>query len=268
VNTAEAELYSSISLGVEGPVATLRLTRPEIRNALSGLQMIDELTDALVSVRDDPNIVVLIVTGEGDAFSAGGDLRDMRQRSGLFAGDTPDEVALAYRTGIQRVPKVLATMNTITIAAVNGPAIGAGCDLALMCDLRIAARDAVFAESFVKIGLISGDGGAWFLPRIVGMQRAIELLVTGRTISADEAVAIGMVLETVPREHLLSRAGELARQISRNGPAAVRLMKRLLMASPNLALEPFLDVCAEYQGTCQTSDEHRAALSHLLDRRP
>ena len=172
----------------DGAIVTLTLNRPEERNALSTQAQWDELVDCCARVRTDESVKVVILTGAGTAFSAGGNVKDMRDKKGI-AGGTPYAVSRGYQGGIQRIPLALHQLEVPTIAAVNGPAIGAGCDLACMCDIRIASDKAKFAESFVKLGIIPGDGGAWLLQRAIGYQRAAELTFTGDTIDAREMAA-------------------------------------------------------------------------------
>ncbi len=147
-----------------------------------------------------------------------------------FTGDaiSSAEIVKWYRTGIQRLPLALQKLEVPSIAAVNGPAIGAGCDLACMCDMRIASIHASFAESFIRVGLIPGDGGAWLLPRVVGLSKAMEMSFTGDAVKADDAMAIGLVSRVVEPEALLREAGALAARIARNPGSTLRLTKRLL----------------------------------------
>lgn len=146
-----------------GDIVVWTLNNPEARNPISESDVIEALEDAVHAVNRDSTVRVAILTGAGTAFSSGGNIKHMRDRAGMFGG-APAELRQSYRHGIQRIPKALYHCEIPTVAAVNGPAIGAGCDLALMCDMRIAASTATFAESFVKVGLIPGDGGAWLLP--------------------------------------------------------------------------------------------------------
>ncbi len=251
--------YTQIEVRTEGGVAWVTMNRPEIRNAMTGPEMIDELEHAFLAAGRDPAVSVLVLTGADPAFSAGGNVKDMRDGVGLFAG-TPDEIAEGYRASVQRLPRALASLDVATIAAVNGPAVGAGCDMTLMCDLRIASDRAKFGETFVDLGIISGDGGSWFLPRVVGRQRAAELTFTGRMVGAEEALAIGLVLEVVPHDELLSRAGSLAAEIAAKPPHAVRLAKRLLRHSQRMGLDEFLDMTAAFQALSHHADGHRAAV--------
>jgi enoyl-CoA hydratase/carnithine racemase len=248
-------------------IAVLTLDRPEARNAITDRDMLDAIISALEQADTDPSIRVLVVTGAGGAFSAGGNVKDMRNRSGIFGG-TPAEVSEAYRTTIQQIPRLLATTDLVTIAAVDGPAIGAGFDLALMCDLRLASSRARFAHSFVDLGILPGDGGAWFLTRILGWQRAAELSFSARHVDADEAARIGLVLEVLDPADLMPRALDLARTIAAKPPYSVRLTKRLLRAARSLPLEEFLDLTAAHQAIAHHTDDHAEAMDAFFERRP
>ncbi len=258
--------YTQITVRVDGGVAWVTMNRPEIRNAMTGLEMIDELEHAFLAAGRDPAVSVLVLTGADPAFSAGGNVKDMRDGEGLFAG-TPDEIAEGYRASVQRLPRALASLDIATIAAVNGAAVGAGCDMTLMCDIRIASQRARFGETFVNLGIVSGDGGSWFLPRAVGPQRAAELTFTGRLVDADEALAMGLVLEVVPHGELLGRVGELAAEIAGKPPHAVRLAKRLLRHSLRMGLDEFLDLTASLQAISHHTDGHREAVEEFFEGR-
>jgi len=249
-----------------GPTAILTLNRPDIRNALTDEQMILEIEDACREVQEDESVCALILTGAGSAFSAGGNVKDMRERKGMFAGG-PEQIRENYRRGIQRIPLAVSRLDVPTLAAVNGPAIGAGCDLACMCDIRLAGEAARFGETFAAVGLIPGDGGAYFLPRVVGFSRALELAFTCRVLDAREALAIGLVNEVVPGEALLDRAEELALQIARQPSRTLRLAKRLFHLAQGRSLEETLEISASMQGLCHHMPEHARALEALLDRK-
>src|SRR3984893_50269 len=210
-------------------VVTLTMNEPERRNPLTGNSAVPDFLAAIDRIHDDPSVRSVVLTGAGTAFSSGGDIRDMeRQASGDASGM---QIRQEYRSGIQKLPLALFNLEVPIIAAVNGAAIGAGLDLACMCDIRIASDRAKFAESFVKLGLIPGDGGAWLLPRIVGSSMAAELTYTADTLDAQRALAIGLVARVVPHEELLPTANELAARIAANPPQALRLSKRLLRES-------------------------------------
>jgi len=249
-------------LRCENRVATLTLNRDEVRNALTGTALIDDIVAVADWVNHCEEVSALIITGAGSAFSAGGNIKDMAERAGDFAGDAA-EVATRYRRGIQRIPLALQQVEIPIIAAVNGPAIGAGFDLANMADLRIASTQAKFGETFLNLGIIPGDGGAWFLQRLIGYQRAFELTLSGRLVDASEAKTLGIVLEVVEPAQLAARAGELAARFAAQPPKALRLTKRLMKLAQRMELGDFLDLCAAFQGMCHNEPEHQEAVKRL-----
>jgi len=248
-----------------GAVLFLTLDRPDARNAYSEA-MVDSLVRALDDADRDDEVRCVILTGAGAAFSAGGDLKRMLQQEGMFAGG-PVDLRRRYVDGIQRIPRRLALLEKPIIAAINGPAIGAGLDLACMCDLRIVARGAQLGSTFVKVGLVPGDGGAYFLSRTIGFPRALELMLTGRLIDTDEAERIGLVHRVVEPAELLPAARALAEQIAANAPLAVRLTKRAAYRSHEADLEQALELAATYQGIVQNTADHREAVRAILERR-
>lgn len=247
----------------EHGVVTLTLNDPDSRNAISGLPMIEALLAALSAAEADPEARVIVLTGAGPAFSSGGNLKAMGPGQGLV-DDIPARTRANYRAGIQRLPLAFEALELPVVAAVNGPAIGAGCDLALMCDIRIAAQSARFAESFVRIGIVPGDGGAWLLPRVVGFAKASEMALTGDMIDADEARAIGLVSRVVPDVDLLAEAQTIARRIASNPPHAVRMTRRLLRQAQGQSLASVLDMSAAMQAIAHHTAEYRAALAAML----
>lgn len=250
-------------LEVDGRVALLTLNRDDVRNALTGTQLIDDIVRVADWVNRCDEVSVLVITGAGAAFSAGGNVKDMAKRSGDFAGDVA-EVAQRYRRGIQRIPLALSEVEIPIIAAVNGAAIGAGFDLANMADIRLASRRAKFGETFLNLGIIPGDGGAWFMQRLIGYQQAFELTLTGRLVGAEEAKALGIVLDVVEPERLLPAALDLAARIAAQPPKALRLSKRLMKMAQRMELKDFLDICAAFQGMCHNEVEHLAAVHRML----
>ena len=247
-----------------GAVVTLTLNAPEERNALSSQSQWDEIVNACQRIARDHSVKALIVTGAGSAFCAGGNVKDMRDKKGI-AGGTPYEIREGYRNGIQRIPLALYNLDVPTIAAVNGAAIGAGCDLACMCDIRIASTKAKFAESFVKLGIIPGDGGAWLLPRVVGMSKAAELTFTGDTIDAEEAARIGLVSRVVAPEDLMKEAQGLAARIAANPAPALRMAKRLMREGQHMRLDSLLEMSAAFQAIGHHTKEHDQALEVFLN---
>ncbi|WP_076997988.1 crotonase/enoyl-CoA hydratase family protein [Variovorax sp. KK3] len=246
----------------EGAIAVLRLNRPETRNALGGADTIAALVDAIDELRRDPSVKVMVLTGNGPAFCAGGNLDEVRIAAEA-ARSAPADARRAFDEGIQRIPMAFERLEVPTIAAVNGPAMGAGCDLACMCDMRIAAQSASFAESFVKLGLVPGDGGAWLLPRVVGLAHAFELSLTGDAIDAAEALRIGLVSRVVEDDQLMPAALELARRIARHPGAAVRMGKRLILEGLHTRLDTSLQLSAALQVIAQQSPEHIELLARM-----
>lgn len=246
----------------DGGIVTITMDRPDERNALTDYSQFDEFVDVCRRMSDDPSVCAVILTGRGSAFCAGGNVKDMRERSGMFDA-SPAQLRDNYRKGIQRIPLALYNLEIPTIAAVNGPAIGAGCDLACMCDIRIAANNATFAESFVKLGIIPGDGGAWLLQRVVGLSKACEMTFTGDTINAQEALACGLVSRIVPAEGLLAEARALAARIASNPSSVLRMSKKLIREAQHARLDTILEMSAALQSIAQHSEDHMTALNKL-----
>jgi enoyl-CoA hydratase/carnithine racemase len=257
---SEAVLYAQ-----EGGVVTLTLNEPGTRNAMSPA-IIEALVAACARVNADMTVGCVVITGAGKGFSSGGNIKEMRDKTGLFAG-SPAEIRRGYLHGIQRVPLALYELETPVIAAVNGAAVGAGCDLTLMCDIRIAATDAQFAESFMRVGLVSGDGGAWFLPRVVGLSRAYEMTFTGDFIDAAQAVEMGLASRMVPADQLMAEAMALARRIAAQPPHSLRMCKKLLRDALAISLSASLEMAAGMQAIAQhTGDQHEAVMA-LFEKR-
>ena len=250
-------------LQLENRVATLTLDRDDVRNALTGTALIEDILAVAQWVNRCEEVSALIITGAGAAFSSGGNVKDMAERGGDFAGNVA-EVAARYRAGIQRIPLALQDVEVPIIAAVNGPAIGAGFDLANMADLRIASEKAKFGETFLNLGIIPGDGGAWFMQRQIGYQRAFELTLSGRIIDATEALTLGVVLDVVAPDQLLPRARQIADRFAAQPPKALRLTKRLMKMAQRMELKDFLDLCAVFQGMCHNEPEHLEAVQRFL----
>ncbi|MDB5672873.1 MAG: short chain enoyl-CoA hydratase / Enoyl-CoA hydratase [Alphaproteobacteria bacterium] len=251
----------------DGPVAVITLNRPQERNAISRPEYIQEIKDFCTRATDDGSLKAVVVTGAGSAFCAGGNVKDMRDKAGIFQG-SPYELRNRYRLGIQQIPLALYELEVPTIAAINGPAIGAGLDLACMCDIRIAAEGAIFAESFVKLGIVPGDGGAWLLPRIIGNARAALMTLTGDSIDASRALEYGLVSDVVPPDALLDAAKAVARRVAANPGHALRLAKRLLREGQDMKLGPLLELSAAYQALAHHTADHDEAVNAFLEKRP
>jgi enoyl-CoA hydratase/carnithine racemase len=247
-------------------VATLILNRDDVRNALTGTELTEDIVNTAKWVNRTPEVSVLIITGTGKAFSAGGNIKDMRDRKGTFGGDV-HQVQQNYREGIQRIPLALHEIDVPTIAAINGPAIGAGFDLACMCDIRLAAKGAVMGETFVNLGIIPGDGGAWFLQRLIGYQKAAELTFSGRLIDADEAKDLGIVMQVVEPGQLMPSVDEMAKNFASKPPQALRYVKRLMKKAQRQELPDFLETCALFQGICHNTEDHLEAVNAFIEKR-
>lgn len=256
--------YETIRFEAHGPVVQVTLNRPERLNALN-LRMSDEVLDAIDRVRRDPDLRVLVLTGEGRAFCAGGDVR------------TPGEVG-ARRTAMeardwlrelgQRLPLTLQQLERPVIAAVNGIAAGGGLDLACACDFRIASDEATFTSIFARIGLFPGTGGCWLLPRIVGIEKACELIWLGTTIDAAEALRIGLVGRVVPAATLLETAHELAGRLAQMAPSAIRLSKTAIYRGLQQDFATALEWAATAESITLTSEDHQEGLAAQRERRP
>lgn len=250
-------------LEITNNIATLTLNRHDVRNALTGTHLIEDIVSTAQWVNQNQDIAVLIITGAGSAFSAGGNVKDMANQTGDFGGDVKTLMD-KYRQGIQNIPLAMQSLEVPVIAAVNGPAIGAGFDLANMCDIRLASTKAKFGETFSSLGLIPGDGGAWFLQRIIGYQQAAELTFTGRVIDAEEAKSLGIVLNVVEPDNLLTETNALAEQIAANPTASMRMTKRLMKMAQRTELPDFLSMCAAFQGMCHHDEAHLKAVEAML----
>jgi enoyl-CoA hydratase/carnithine racemase len=255
------------TLAVDGRVAVLTLNRDDLRNALTGTSLVDDIVAATGWVNSNRDVSVLILTGAGTAFSAGGNIKEMQGRTGIFSGSAVD-IEASYRQGIQRMTLAMEQTEVPVVAAVNGAAVGAGFDLACMCDLRLASSRAVIGETFINLGLIPGDGGSWFLQRLVGYQRAAELTFSGRLVEADEALALGLFLEVVAPDQLMPRALALAHQLAAKPPQALRLSKRLLRMARSQDLDSVLQQSAAFQGMLHQTADHLEAINAFLEKRP
>ena len=259
-------MTSFLKLEREDAILKVTLNDPDTRNALTRPDQFQEFVDLCESLRSDHSVKVVVLTGAGASFCAGGNVKDMRDRDGIFAGN-PYELRDSYRNGIQRIPMALYNLDVPIIAAINGHAIGAGLDLTCMCDVRIAADTAKFAESFVKLGIVPGDGGAWLLPRVIGMPKASIMALTGDMIDAAKALEWGLVTEVVPRDQLEEAAMNMARRMAVNPAHGLRLTKRLLREGQHMRLDSLLEMSAAYQSIAHHTEDHEEAVSAFLEKR-
>jgi enoyl-CoA hydratase/carnithine racemase len=250
----------------DGAIVTLTLNQPESRNPLTGNTAVPEFVAACQEITADFSVRVVIVTGAGTAFCSGGNVKDMQK----YADEAiaPLAICQEYRRGIQQLSLALYNLEVPTIAAVNGAAIGAGCDLACMCDIRIASEKARFAESFIKVGIVPGDGGAWLLPRVVGRSKAAELSFTGDMLDAHQALECGLVSRVVAHDQLMTAARELADRIAANPGPTLRLTKRLLREGEHLRLDSLLELSAAYQALAHKTPQHEEAVRAFIEKRP
>lgn len=246
-------------------VQTWTINVPDAANAITGADFIAAFESAVDAANRDIDVAAIILTGAGRHFSAGGNIHEMRQKVGVF-GQAPLDQRHGYMAGIQRIPRAMQRCEVPVIAAVNGAAIGAGCDLATMCDVRIASRSAFFAESFVQLGLIPGDGGSWFLPHAVGFARAAVMTFTGDRVDAATALSWGLVNDVVDPAELLAVANRLAARIAKNPVHAVRMAKRLLLESRNAPLDSALALAAAMQPLAHQDPEHLRRVAELTHR--
>lgn len=253
------------NLQIDGHVAVVTMNAPAARNALGTDEQYEAIEAVCRRISGDRTVRAVVWTGAGQAFCAGGDIKLMRDR----AFDTelePVEDRYHYKEGIHRIPLALYYLEVPVIAAVNGAAVGAGLDLACMCDIRIAAQTAKFAESFVSLGIIPGDGGAFLLQRLVGPSKAAELTFTADSIDAEDALACGLVSRVVPDNELMPEAMQLAQRIARNPPHALRMAKRLLREAQHSRLETVLELSASFQALAHSTRDHKERIDAAVGR--
>jgi enoyl-CoA hydratase/carnithine racemase len=237
-------------------VATLTLNRPERRNAFD-VELVDSWAAGLADLASDERVGAIVVTGAGTAFCAGGDLATLAEDAAPLARKQ------FLRDHVHRVARTLANVEQPVIAMVNGAAMGAGLDMALLCDLRIAAADAKLGEAYVNVGLVPGDGGAWLLPRLVGPARALELLWTGRVLTGAEAAEWGLVNRAVPAERLGDETYQLAGSLAAGPRLAISLIKRAVYAGMAQDLASHLDMISSYMALAQADEAFTAAVAKL-----
>lgn len=260
-------MSAALRLQVDGAVATVTLDAPETRNALT-FPMITELTRICGELNADRSIHCVVFTGAGDAFCSGANVKELRAGGG-FAGGTPLEIKQRLAESVQRMALAVHGLEMPTLAAIGGPAYGAGMDLALLCDMRIASREAVFSESFLRLGVVSGDGGAWLLPRILGPQLACLLTFTADAVGAEEALRYGLVLKCVEGAALADEARAIAARIAAKPGQALRAAKRLLRQSmEGGSLATHLEMAGHMHGVLYHTEDQKEAMASFFERRP
>jgi len=257
-----ATVADELLYGVKDRVATLTLNRPDKMNAFTG-PMIERWAWALTEAQRDPDVNVVVVTGAGKAFCAGGDVARMGQGE-----PTPLDHKNMLWEHIHRVPKALEVMDKPVIAMVNGVAVGAGMGMAVMCDVRIASDAARFSTGYVRVGLVPGDGDTYFLPRLVGTARALELLWTADFIEAAEALRLGIVNRVVPADRLAEDTYALARKIAEGPQIPIRMIKRLVYQSLRLDLRTHLDLVSSHMAVVRETEDHKEGVQAFKDKRP
>lgn len=249
----------------EDGVVVLTFTRPDIQNRLDH-EFTSELVAGLERAGSDLSVRCIIIAAEGRTFCAGGDIKAMYARTGHFAGG-PAENHRTYVEGVQRLARTFHAVDVPVIAAVGGAAMGAGLDIAAMCDIRIASTEAKFAESFIRLGLVSAAGGAWFLQRAVGAAAAAELTLTGNSFDAARALELGLVSRVTSADDLLPTARAIAADIARHPVISIRLNKRLLRESSNQQLHSALELAAAMQAIAQNTEDQREAVAAVIGKR-
>jgi 2-(1,2-epoxy-1,2-dihydrophenyl)acetyl-CoA isomerase len=257
-----------VTIEKRGKIAILTLNRPDQLNAIAEAQDCFDLIDALAEIAADTAISAAILTGTGRAFSAGGNLRGMKDRNGIGPLEHPASTRTNYRNAVQKIPRAFRDLEVPLVAAINGHAIGLGNDLACLCDIRIASSTAKFAASFIKMGLIPGDGGAWVLPRVVGYPKAAEMILTGDVLTAEQALACGLVTQVVEPDALMEAALAMADRIAANPARSLRMAKRLLATAQDANLDVVLEMSAAMQAIAHETADHAEAIDAFLEKRP
>jgi len=255
-------MTTQLKFSIAEGIARIVLDRPERMNAFT-FDMIDAWTAALQQCRTDDAVKVVIITGTGSAFCSGGDIVEMGDR----LTHTPEQRKNELFNRIERIPLALEDLDKPVIAAVNGVATGAGMDMALMCDLRYAAQSARFAETYVKVGLVPGAGGAHFLPRLVGVSKALELFLTGDFIDAQEALRIGLVNKVFADETLAEEVDKIARRMLKAPSLTLRMTKRAIYQGMRNDLRTNLDMISSHYAVITATEEHRDLVRSFIAAR-
>ncbi|WP_125255729.1 crotonase/enoyl-CoA hydratase family protein [Brevundimonas fluminis] len=251
----------------EGHVEVWTLNRAGRLNAMPDLADGEDFAAACEAANADMDVRCVVLTGSGRAFSAGGDLKAMKDRRDLFAGSGA-EIRERYRRVVHRIVRSLYRLEVPLVTAINGPAMGLGCDVAGLGDVKIASDRAVFGIPFLKLGIVPGDGGAWLMPRHVGYARAAEMLFTGRSIDAETAERWGLVNRVVPHDRLMDEAMDVAGQIASQAPHALRMAKALLRQGRDVTFDQMLEMTAAMQALAHLTDDHAEGVAAALEKRP
>jgi len=275
IKTIQEDNNSHLLYQKDGFIARIILNRPEKYNAFS-LPMIRKWAEALQDAQEDPTIRVIVVTANGKAFSTGGDVETMLEGKGFIGcddhsetwGDKAIDRKRALTNHVHKIALTLDTMDKPVICGINGIAVGAGLDMALMCDIRVAAEDARLSAGYVNAGIVPGDGGAFFMPRLVGVAKALEILWTGDYISAHEAKEIGMINKVVPALELEQATLELAGKIADSPPVCVQMIKRAVYSAQRTNdLRTALDLISSQVAIVSEMSDHKEGLKALIEKR-
>lgn len=246
---------------IDGHIGVITLNRAKEKNTFSP-EMITLWCQFLEEAKVDANIRVVVVTGKGDTFCSGGDIRAMAEgKLRLW------EMKKFLWEGVHRIALTLEDLDKPVIAAINGAAMGAGLDMAMMCDLRVCSERAKLSESYILLGLVPGDGGAYFLPKLVGLGKALELLLTGDVLTPQEALKIGLVNRVVPHDRLMEETMTLAEKISNKPPLAVRMMKRAVYQAQSTTLRAHLDYISSQLALLSETEDHQEAARAFIEKR-
>lgn len=255
---------SDVLVDRDGHVTVIAINRPERRNAFT-LEVLDSIVAALAELRRDASCRAIILTGTGGAFCSGVDL-DVIERMRAEGNAKPHHWKSLLTERVHRIAFALEDFDKPVIAAVGGPAYGAGMDLALMCDMRFVSGAARFCESYINLGVVPGDGGCYYLPRIVGLPKALELLLSGRVVDAQEALAIGLANRVCADDRLMAETLEFAQLLTTKSPAALRLVKRATYQSLDTDLRTSLDLISSHMAVVQSLEDTEEAGRALAAR--
>jgi enoyl-CoA hydratase/carnithine racemase len=249
---------------VENGVGTILLNRPEKKNAFN-LEMLHRWDEALREARTDGSVGAIVITGAGDAFCAGGDFEGLSPDA--EGEPTPYDRKAFLTDHVHRIAYALEDLDKPVVAAVNGVAVGAGMDFALMCDMRFAARSARMSGGYIKVGLVPGDGGCYWLPRLVGTAKALELLLTGDFVDAGEAHRIGLVNRIYDDEDLIQETKAFAEKLAAGPPRITRMIKRAVYQSARSDLRTSLDLISSHMGIVQSMQESHETFNAFREKR-
>lgn len=252
---------TELEYSCEEGVATIMLNRPERRNAFTP-SMLDDWHDALQDARTNSSVGAVVLRGAGGAFCSGIDLDALEE-----LGVEPIAHKRFLNDRVQRIPRAVEALDKPLIGCISGPAVGAGMDMALMCDLRFADRSASFCESYIRVGLVPGAGGCYFLPRLVGLSKALELFFSADFVDAEEALRIGLVNRVYESEDLLEETYGFARELAAGPPIATAIIKRAIYQSIDCDLRTALDLVSSHLGVVRSTRDSTESLDAFRNKR-